>query len=156
MLNNSNNDKKETEIKPYSKPTRKLTLEYIIGLVISFVVNTLICVGIFCYEYYSQSEFLYTCLVDALSISGLILVLLYILVLFSDKGVFDGLSYSVQLVFNNIFYRNIRNSKLPSSYSEYKLMKRGKAKTNVSYMLFVGLLFLIVGIILLIPFYKLR
>lgn len=143
------------QIRTYSHKTNKKKV-FLIGLIISFIVNSLLCLGIFFLEYKGLNYFLYLALVDAFSISGLIMVLFFLLTFFAEKGAFDMLAYSIQVAFYTVFYKNLRDSKLPKSYAEYKEMKYGKEKTSVSYMLYVGLIFMVIGLLLLIPYYNLR
>jgi len=143
------------EIREY-KEKKILSKAYIIGSIISFIVCSIICISIFCLQYYSSSQFLYLALIDGFTISGFLMMLFYLLVKLSDKGAFDILSYSVKVVIYSVFYKNIRESKLPSSYHEYKELKHSKPKLKVSYMFIIGIVFLIVGLILFIPYYQFR
>ncbi len=129
---------------------------FIIGLVVSLLICTLICLIIFLVEYYSNKDFLYKCLTDAFSLSGLILILSYFLVFCSFQGSFDMITYAIQVAFYTTFYKNLRETKVAKNYAEYKELKREKERPNISYMAIVGGVFLIIGLLLLIPYYQLR
>ena len=130
------------------------TKAYVIGLIISLAATVSMGVIIFFARYYGgmlgTDDRLFISLTDAFSISGFLSILFFLIVWVSNYGAFDAISYSIQLMWNNIFHRNIRDAKLPRTYAEYRELKRGKQRANTTFMLFPGLLFLTVGVILLI------
>lgn len=131
---------------------------YFIGGGVTLLINAGITALIILQEIYglgrSFTDEKFLILVDGFSISGVLMCLFYLLVFISDEGAFDIISYSVQLVFHMTFHRNIRETKLPKSYAEYREMKRAKPRLNLSFILFSGLIFLIIGLILLIPYHS--
>lgn len=146
----------DNKIKPYKVKDTDKRKVFIIGLIVTFVICVLLFTIIFCVEYYSNKDFLYKCLVDGFSLSGLIVILSYFLVYCSYQGAFDMLTYSIQVVFYSTFHKSLKETKVARNYAEYKQLKREKDRPNVRYMFIVGLIFLIVGLILLVPYYQLR
>ncbi len=146
----------DNKINKYQEKDTDKKKIFIIGLVVSFVVCSLICLIIFLVEYYSNKDFLYKCLTDAFSLSGLILLLSFFLVYCSFQGSFDMITYAIQVVFYTTFYKNLRETKVAKNYAEYKELKREKDRPSVYYMALVGTIFLAVGLFLLIPYYQLR
>lgn len=126
---------------------------YIIGLVVSTVATIVMGGIIFLARYYGATlgdNRVFVCLTDAFSLSGFLSIMFFLIVWVSNYGAFDAISYSVQLAFLTIFHRNVRQTRLPATYRDYRELKRGKKRANTTFMLFPGLLFLIVGIILII------
>ncbi|MBQ7995107.1 MAG: DUF3899 domain-containing protein [Bacilli bacterium] len=95
-------------------------------------------------------------LTDAATFPGVFLILVYLLVKLSNGGAFDALSYSLQLVFYTVFFRSLRETKLPRSYTEYRLLKQGKKRAGFSYLLIVGGIFLLITVVFLILYYQLE
>ena len=131
---------------------------YIIGLAISLVITALLA-GLFLLIQYWSGRRLNTqgllMWINALTTSGGIMILFYFLILLSDGGAFDILAYSIKLFWVNTFHRNVRATKLPATYREYRELKRKKRrKESLSFILVGGLPYLIVGLFLLIPFYQ--
>ena len=79
--------------------------------------------------------------------------LFYLLVFVSDEGAFDIITYSVKLVWNVTFHKNVRETNLPRTYAEYRELKRSKPRTNSRFMLFSGLIFFIIGLIFMILYF---
>ncbi len=80
------------------------------------------------------------------------MLLFFGLVVVTGHGAFDAVTYATLVAVYTVFYKNLRQSKLASSYSEYKELKRGKEKTSVCFLWHVGLIFLVIGLIMLIIF----
>lgn len=139
------------------KANKKVDKGFLIGFIICFGINILIAVIIGLIQIYvlnrSLQENCLLILTDSLSMSGLLMCLYYLLVFVSDEGAFDIISYSVQLLWNVTFHKNIRETNLPSTFAEYKQMKHAKTRLNLRFVLFSGLLFLIIGIIIMIIYY---
>lgn len=141
-------DNKEKNIK-YGKGFR-------IGIIISLFFEALIFLGIFLYEFFVLYESIPTSynfevlMSDAFIFPSVIFVLLYLLMWVSKEGTFDAIAYGVKLMFYTIFYKNIRESKLPASYGEYRELKRKKERISYSFLLFASIPFFIVGLIFLI------
>ena len=135
----------------YDKSNKKITKGFIIGLIICLVINGLMAflvslIGISSLTT-EQIDYLLV-LTDGFTVSGGLMCLFYLLVFVSDEGAFDMLSYSIQLVWNVTFHKNVRETKLPKTYAEYRALKRSKPRLNLKFILYSGLLFLIIGIII--------
>ena len=70
----------------------------------------------------------------------------------SRGGAFDAIGYSVKLVLYSIFSPNLRETKLPKTYADYKELKRGRKQSSLSYIAISGALFFLTGLIFLIIF----
>ena len=125
---------------------------FIIGFIISLIICAFIAGLIIIQELYGLNrnfnDNLNIILCDAFSISGLLLCLFYIFCYVSDEGAFDILAYSIHLVWG--IHRNVRETKLPKTYAEYRQLKREKPRLNLKFILLSGSLFLLVGIVFLI------
>jgi len=144
-----NKEVKEEKQKFFSK-------EYLIGLIISTVVTIVMGVGIYFLRYYGAEygeRKVFASLIDAFSISGLLSILFFFIVWVSNYGAFDAISYSILVVWNTMFHKNIRETKVPATYRDYRELKRGKERANVTFMLIPGAIALITGIILLLIYY---
>lgn len=95
----------------------------------------------------------YLILINAFTISAVIMILMWLLVIVSNNGVFDMIGYSVKLVWTVTFHRNVRDTKLPRTFAEYREIKRGKPRVNSSYLLLAAAPYLLTGLILMIPYY---
>lgn len=93
--------------------------------------------------------------IDALTVAGVIMISAYFLVLIADAGTFDMISYAVKLFWYNTFNKEVRKTKLAPTFADYREEKRGKKRTNtVSFLLIPGIIVLVIGLLLLIPFYQ--
>ena len=93
--------------------------------------------------------------IDALTVAGVIMISAYFLVLIADAGTFDMISYAVKLFWYNTFNKEVRKTKLAPTFADYREEKRGKKRTNtVSFLLTPGIIVLVIGLLLLIPFYQ--
>lgn len=135
----------------YDKSNKKITKGFIIGLIICLVINGLMAFLVSLIRISSltteQIDYLLV-LTDGFTVSGGLMCLFYLLVFVSDEGAFDMLSYSIQLVWNVTFHKNVRETKLPKTYAEYRAMKRSKPRLNLRFILYSGLLYLIIGLII--------
>ncbi len=130
---------------------------FLIGFIICLLVCAFISVLVILQEIYGlQRDFAsqnLLILTDAFTISGGLMLLFYLLVFVSDEGAFDMISYSIQLVWVVTFHKNVRETRLPRNYAEYRQLKRSKPRLNLRFILFSGLIFFIIGIILLIIYH---
>ena len=130
---------------------------YLIGLLISLIITALLTGLFLLIQFWSGRKITSEGLlmwINALTASGSIMILFYLLILLSDGGVFDILAYSIKLFWVNTFHRNVRATKLPPTYREYRELKRkNRRKNTLSFILLGGVPYLIVGLLLLIPFY---
>ncbi len=135
-----------------------ITKDYLIGLILTFIVDCGLVGLMILIETTSLnmsfSEDAYVILSDAFCVSGGFTLLIFVLTFISGEGAFDAIIYGVKVAFYTTFYRNIRETKIPSTYGEYRNLKREKARKGISYLWQVGLFFLLIGIIFLIPFNK--
>ena len=93
--------------------------------------------------------------INALTIGGAVMIFAYFLVLIADAGTFDMISYAVKLFWYNTFNKEVRKTKLAPTFADYREEKRGKKRTNtVSFLLIPGIIVLVIGLLLLIPFYQ--
>lgn len=134
----------------YTKKTRikSILIEIFISLFISFLLTLstiLIEIYVNGLDYESEKLRIYA---DGFFVSGILTTLFYILVLLSHAGAFDFLVYSTKKFFSFIFKRKVDETKLPASYYEYVVLKRGRKFNRRLYYLSVSILFLIIGIIL--------
>ena len=139
---------------------RKFNKWFYIGLGIAFLAQAIVAVAIFLYEFYTfrsivdsegvriiTSANLTNMLSDMFVIPSVICILLYLLMYVSKEGAFDAIAYSAKLVFYSIFAKNTRDTKLPATYGDYRLMKQGKERNSSLFLLFAAIPFFIVGII---------
>ena len=137
---------------------REKLVRYIIGLAISVAVTCtliglMIWIQILSGHNYSQDGLLIW--INALTISGVIMISAFFLVLLGDAGTFDMLAYAMKLFWYNTFNKEVRKTKLAPTFADYREEKRGKKRENsVSFLLYPGILALAIGLILLIPFYQ--
>lgn len=129
---------------------------FVVGLIISFIIACLISTGVFLYEYYViysanlDNYKLYVTLSNAFMFPWIMFSLLYLLMWASKEGAFDAIVYSSKLFFYTIFYKNIRESKLPSSYREYRELKRNKPRSSTLFLLFAAIPFFITFLVFII------
>lgn len=88
---------------------------------------------------------------DAFTIPGVLCICFGLLVLASNGGAFDMLTYSVMAVFR-LFKKDPIDRKY-GGYYEYTKAKREK-KRSFWYLIIVGAVYLLVGVILLIVYYN--
>ncbi len=125
-----------------------------ISFAITFVVSVLIAVAAYFLskgrfdssEYEAKKYVIWT---DTVSIPMVMLFLVWCLMKLTSYGAFDAISYSVQLAFLTIFHPNIRKSKLPATYREYREAKRGKKRYSIAYLLYACIPYLIATIVML-------
>ena len=140
---------KEQELK------KQRTREFIIGLIISLVINAIIA-GLMIYLNEFNEEALTSqwlkLLSDSFAFPGLFTLLLYLLAWVSEEGAFDAISYSVQLLFVTIFQKDLKESKLPKTYADYRALKKREDKKDTKFLLVSGGIFFLIGIGFLIAF----
>lgn len=157
MQNNDLKNKNNPLIPPPKEDKKQFDKGFWIGFIICFIINCLICGGVILYEVttlISNWEIeKWTVLVDGFTVSGGFMCLVYLLVWVSGEGAFDAIAYGVQLAYYTTFHKNIRETKLPKTYTDYRLLKRGKDKANVKFMLLSGGIFFLIGLVLLIPYF---
>lgn len=135
----------------YLSTKKRITKGFVIGLIICIVINCLITflVAMTRISNYPSDNIDYlVSFTDGFTVSGGLMSLFYLLVFVSDEGAFDIISYSIQLVWNVTFHKSVKDTKLPKTYAEYRALKRSKPRLDVKFILYSGLLFLLIGIVL--------
>lgn len=130
---------------------------YLIGLAISFGVASMIFGLVLIIEFFGLNWSMdtdgYLIMINATTISGIMMLLFWVLVLITNEGAFDLITYSVKLVWYTTFHKSLRKVKLARNYAEYREEKRSKGKSNTSFIALGGAPYLLAGLILLIPYY---
>ena len=130
---------------------------FIIGSSVTFVVTGVIMGLVLLISFTQVSELTrqaaFVGWIDALSISAVLMILFYLLNLLSREGAFDMLAYSIKLVWYNTFYRSIKETKLPSTFREYRELKRAKRKDGLLFLLIGPLPYLVAAVIVMIIYY---
>lgn len=130
---------------------------FIIGSIVTFVVTGVIMGLVLLISFTQVSELTrqaaFVGWIDALSISAVLMILFYLLNLLSREGAFDMLAYSIKLVWYNTFHRSIKETKLPSTYREYRELKRAKRKDGLLFLLIGPLPYLVAAVIVMIIYY---
>lgn len=92
-------------------------------------------------------------LCDSFFVPGVVLTCAGLLVFVSNGGVFDMLAYAFILI-GYTFKRDISKRKY-HSYYEYKESKKDRKK-GMGFLLIVGIIFIVISVCFLIPFYALQ
>lgn len=87
---------------------------------------------------------------DAVALSGLLGLLVFVMSWLSSRGAFDFLAYSVKLLFTTIFKASHIGHGFPETYFDYKTLKDSQERKPFFALLFVSLLFICAGFILLL------
>jgi hypothetical protein len=94
-------------------------------------------------DYYFQARYL----CDAFSVVGLVYLLMGSLLLLSNEGAFDSMTYGVKKTMSYLKLAN--KEKLAASYFDYVQAKSQNPKVNIQVFLIIGSLFLAIGIVFL-------
>lgn len=139
----NNEDYLQTQQKKFDKG-------FVVGLIICIVICSVMTftISLIRISSFDKDVNYLLVLTDGFTVSGGLMCLFYLLVFVSDEGAFDILSYSIKLVWNVTFHKNVRETNLPKTYTEYRALKRSKPRSNLKFMLYSGLLFLLIGIVL--------
>lgn len=90
---------------------------------------------------------------DTFTLPGVTFLMVFLLVKVSNFGAFDALAYSVRLALTLIIHSNVRKSKLPANYRDYRLAKMSKKRASVNYLLFIGIFYLVLAVIFIGIYY---
>ena len=151
-------DDKEKQTKKDRTPDQLRRIKaYWIGFSIAFAISVLIAVGTFFLikdgmqlNYETEKWRIW---VDAFTLPGVLFVLAFALVKISDFGAFDAIVYSVRLLWNVTFFPKKTKQKLGANYGEYRNRKMEKPRTSATFLLYIGLGYLLLtGIFLIIYF----
>lgn len=145
------------ELNPKKEKKPFFTKAFWISLIISFVVALALTVIICIVRYISLKESqgfipIFGILADGFFLSGFLLLLFFLLQWIATKGLFDILAYSIQVVFFTVFRPNYRKSGFPATYYEYKQLKDSENRKPILAILFVSVLFIVLGLILFIVY----
>lgn len=133
---------------------KNLKRNFLIGFVVSFFIIGLLCLVIFFIEFYATrvGMNINAILSDTFLVPSLLAILVYLLNVVTNEGAFDALAYGIKLAFYNTFYTNVRKTKLPASYREYRELKRGKKRTSLLYIVLAAIPYIIIGLAYYIMF----
>ena len=92
----------------------------------------------------------YKLLADAISVPGMILILLPVLIWISGEGVFDGLTYALSILGRSLTFRGLKKQE---KFYDYKMRKAENRMSGYWFMLLVGVGFVLVSSIFLVLFY---
>ena len=131
---------------------------YWIALAIAFGVSIPLCVGSF---FLIRNGLVtgewdvvkYRVLADTFTLPGVLYAMAFMLVFASNYGAFDAITYSVRLVWTLFIHSDVRKTKLPANYRDYRLMKSAKPRVKASFLLFIGLGYLLLAVLFIILFY---
>lgn len=89
---------------------------------------------------------------DAVSLSGILMLLFFFLQYLSTKGAFDFLSYALKVTIYTVFRPNFRKTGFPATYYDYKMLKDEENRKPILAILFVATIFSVVGILIYIVY----
>ncbi len=97
----------------------------------------------------------YRILCDAFFVPGIMYVLLGLLFFVAGAGSFDGFNYALKMAFLRFTFSK---NKKRVTYAEYKESKDEKRKDGFSilFLFLIGLIFVVVSIIMLILYYRVK
>ena len=130
---------------------RNTLLKYGITVFIGAVMVWLVLTG-YGYEEVQTAAERYRILSDAFTIPGVVFMLCALLVLVSNKGAFEGISYAAGYAFRMLIPGLNKDREKYGDYVERKREKGGVK--GYSFLFFTGLAFLIVSLIFIALFYK--
>lgn len=84
---------------------------------------------------------------DALGIPGLLLLFVFVLQWVASYGLFDILSYGVQVLFLTVFRPNYRKTGFPATFLEYKEAKNRKERKPMLAICLVAGIFILAAIV---------
>jgi len=130
------------------KNGQKILLKYFFAVIIaaSFSILLLYING------YWETESLkihYKLLSDAFTTPGVVMIMIGCLIWISTYGIFDGLGYAFRRA-GSMFIPLFPASYRHETYYDYKTSKQDKRAHGYSFMFFVGIAFLVLGIVFLI------
>lgn len=154
-------DKEKQNIEDVEPKEKKDHKAYWLGFLITFIISIPFAVGSFFLIKAGLSnnpweQMRWRVFADTFTLPGVLFSMSFLLVKVSNYGAFDAIVYSVRLVFNLIFHSDIRKTKLPANYRDYRLMKASKPRKPVSYILLVGLLYLLVATVFIILYFTIK
>lgn len=117
---------------------------YFITIAVGLVMAAIMCFsrGILS----AEGTMVYHLLSDAFAVPGMFILAAGILVMVSNEGLFNGISYSTQAIKKAL--TNRREPKMEESFYEYNLRKSGMEKVRFGHLLIVGAVFIVISVIL--------
>lgn len=144
-------DKNKKTLTEEEKRRRKA---YWIGFAIAAVISIGLAIGtLFLVQSSLQLDWekdRWRILADTFTIPGVMYLMVFLLVKVSDFGAFDAIVYSVRLVVTMIFRSNVRKSRLPATYRDYRLARMEKPRTSATFLLLIAAFHLAIAIIFII------
>ena len=129
----------------------KLWLKYLI----TFIIGALIAVAVFsAKELWVQSEKkeIIKIVCDGFTVPAILLLCFGGLCYCSSKGAFYGISYIFHILFSTHNWSSTKFSDRKRSYADYVIEKRGKVGPLPTYLIYVGLFYLLISIVFMIIF----
>ena len=133
-------------------PKIKVLLQYSITTAVGIIIAVVIMSAKGLFAGGSSPHDVYQILCDAFFVPGIVFACVGLIVFASHGGVFDMLGFAV-LLFFDLFRKDPTKRKYKDFY-EYKEAKKDKSKWGISFLLIVGLAFIFVSLIFLIPYYQ--
>ena len=90
---------------------------------------------------------------DTATLPAVLFIVMFLLVKLSDFGAFDAIAYAIKLVVTMTFYSNVRKTKLPASYREYRELKQGKKRVNALFLIYTALPYIALTIVFVILYF---
>lgn len=128
-------------------------LRYIISIAVVVIIGVVFGLIRYFNAYRGTSKTILEFFADVTSVTGLIGLLVWLLMLVSMAGAFDMIVYGTKKMFFAIFKKNPRSG-LPRTYREYIEIKHNKERNYQFPFLIVASIVLLVGIILLVIHYS--
>ena len=132
--------------------TREKILSILKYSLISLITSIICGVIVGLLDVYSKgvsfTEYTIRVFADAFTVSGILNMLFFLLVILAREGAFDMIVYSTKRFFIFIFKKNPEESSLPRTYFDYVVQKRGDKKRNHFEYLIFPFIFFIIGLIL--------
>ena len=109
-------------------------------------------------EIYTETDIIQvmSILCDSFFVAGVVLTCAGLLIFVSNGGVFDIFAYGFHM-FINLFRRDVTKRKY-RTYYDYKEAKKEarKEKKGMGFLLIVGIIFIVISVCFLIPYYALQ
>lgn len=132
--------------------TREKILSILKYSLISLIASIICGVIVGLLDVYSKgvsfTEYAIRVFADAFTVSGILNMLFFLLVILAREGAFDMIVYGTKRFFIFIFKKKPEESSLPRTYFDYVVQKRGDKKRNHFEYLIFPFIFFIIGLIL--------
>ena len=93
---------------------------------------------------------IWSCVMDAFFVPGILILSVGLLVWVSDGGVFDMIRFGLMKVFSVMFTRKIKDDQ-PKTFYDYRVMRQAKEPADIKFLLLVGAIFVaLAGLSLLV------